>query len=141
MNDAGLALAVHEVHKTSDGSTMLDPKGIPYTLAFRRLLEECTTVAEAEKTLRAMKRTTPLNLSICDKNGGAIFEITTKNLIVRKPDSDIAACTNHFCSKELGAGVKCDRLPKLDASRDAREKFTLADVAKKLDAVSFSSGT
>ena len=53
MNDAGLALAVHEVRKTKDGSPGLDIKGTPYTLAFRRVLEECSTVAEAEKLLRA----------------------------------------------------------------------------------------
>lgn len=141
INDAGLALAVHEVHSTKDNSVKLDPKGVPYTLAFRRLLEECTTVAEAEKLLRDMKRTTMLNLSVCDKDGGAVFEITTKNVVVRKPDEDIVACTNHFCSKELGTGVKCNRLPKLDASRAAKEKFGLADMAKKLDAVNFADGT
>jgi len=141
MNDAGLALAVHEVHKTNDGSPGLDPKGIPYTLAFRRLLEECTTVEEAEKVLRGMKRTTTLNLSVCDKNGGAVFEITTKTIVVRKPEADICACTNHFCSKELGAGVHCDRLPKLDACREGKEKLGLAEVAKKLDAVNQGQGT
>jgi hypothetical protein len=141
MNDAGLALAVHEVRKTKDGSAHLDPKGIPYTLAFRRILEECGTVAEAEKLLRGMKRTTMLNLSVCDPNGGAIFEITTKNVVVRKPEADICTCTNHFVSKELGAGVGCDRLPKLDAAREAKEKIGLDEVAKKLDGVNQGSGT
>jgi hypothetical protein len=141
INDAGLALAVHEVRSTKDGSAKLDPKGVPYTLAFRRLLEECTTVAEAEKLLRGMKRTTMLNLSVCDKDGGAVFEITAKNVVVRQPEEGVVACTNHFCSKELGTGVKCDRLPKLDASRSAKEKIRLAEVAKKLDAVSFRDGT
>jgi hypothetical protein len=141
MNDAGLALAVHEVRKTKDGSSGFDPKGIPYTLAFRRLLEECTTVEEAEKLLRDMKRTTMLNLAVCDKNGGAIFEITTKNIVVRKPEADICTCTNHFCSKELGAGVRCDRLPRLDASREAKEKLGLADMMRKLDAVNQGDAT
>jgi isopenicillin-N N-acyltransferase like protein len=141
MNDAGLALAVHEVRKTKDGSVSLDPKGVPYTLAFRRILEECTTVAEAEKLLRGIKRTTMLNLSVCDKDGGAIFEITTKNVVVRKPEADICTCTNHFVSKELGAGVVCDRLPKLDAARDMKTKLGLAEVAKELDAVNQGSGT
>jgi hypothetical protein len=141
INDAGLALAVHEVRKTRDGSPRLDPKGVPYILAFRRLLEECATVGEAEKLLRDMKRTTMLNLSVCDKNGGAIFEITTKNVVVRQPEADICACTNHFCSKELGAGVPCGRLPKLDACREAKGKLGLADVAKKLDAVNQGDAT
>ncbi len=141
MNDAGLALAVHEVRKTKDGSVSLDPKGIPYTLAFRRLLEECTTVAEAEKLLRGMKRTTMLNLAVCDKDGGAVFEITTKNVVVRPPEADVCTCTNHFVSKELGTGVHCERLPKLDAVRDAKAKLGLAEVAKKLDAVNQGAGT
>jgi isopenicillin-N N-acyltransferase like protein len=141
MNDAGLALAVHEVHKTKDHSVSLDPKGIPYTLAFRRLLEECTTVEEAEKLLRGMKRTTMLNLAVCDKSGGAIFEITTKTVVVRKPEDEVCTCTNHFVSKELGAGVACDRLPKLDAVREAKTKLGLAEVAKKLDAVNQGAAT
>jgi isopenicillin-N N-acyltransferase like protein len=141
MNDAGLALAVHEVHKTKDHSVSLDPKGIPYTLAFRRLLEECTTVEEAEKLLRGMKRTTMLNLAVCDKSGGAIFEITTKTVVVRKPEDEVCTCTNHFVSKELGVGVACDRLPKLDAVRETKTKLGLAEVAKKLDAVNQGAGT
>jgi hypothetical protein len=141
INDAGLALAVHEVRKTKDGSPGLDTKGIPYTLAFRRLLEECSTVAEAEKLLRDMKRTTMLNLAVCDKNGGAIFEFTTKNVVVRPPEADVCTCTNHFCSKELGAGVHCDRLPKLDVARDEKGKMGLAEVAKKLNAVNQGGAT
>ncbi len=141
MNDAGLALAVHEVNRTKDDSPKLDVSGIPYTLAFRRLLEECTTVAEAEKLLRDMKRTTMLNLAVCDKNGGAIFEITTKNVVVRSPEDSVCTCTNHFCSKELGVGERCDRQPKLDASRATKEKLKLTDVAKSLDAVNQGEAT
>jgi hypothetical protein len=141
MNDAGLALAVHEVRRTKDGSPGLDPKGIPYTMAFRRLLEECATVEEAEKLLRSMKRTTMLNLSVCDRDGGAIFEITTKNVVVRKPEGDICTCTNHFCSKDLSVDQHCNRLPKLDAVREATGKIGLAEVAKSLDAVNQGSAT
>jgi isopenicillin-N N-acyltransferase-like protein len=141
MNDAGLVLCVHEVRKTGDGSQGLDPRGIPYTLAFRRLLEECSTVAEAEKLLREMRRTTMLNLSVCDRDGGAIFEITTKSVVVRKPEADICACTNHFCSKELNAGVRCNRLPKLEATRTTTGKLGLEDIARKLDAVNQGEAT
>ncbi len=41
------------------------------------------TVAEAEKLLRDMPRTTTCCLTLCDKNGGAVFEITPTNLEVR----------------------------------------------------------
>ena len=68
MNDAGLALAVHEVFLSRDGATIFNPKGVPYTFCFRRILEECATVEEAEKLLRATPRTTILNLALCDPN-------------------------------------------------------------------------
>ena len=42
MNDAGLALAVHEVFVARDGGSLFNPKGEPYTFCFRRILEECT---------------------------------------------------------------------------------------------------
>src|SRR5262249_32277383 len=129
INDAGLTLCVHEVRKTKDGSPGLDPTGIPYTLAFRRLLEECSTVSQAEELLRGMQRTTMLNLSVCDGDGGAIFDLPPKAVIVRKPEADFCACTNHFISKERAAGVSCARLDKLDASRSATKKFGLEDVA------------
>ncbi len=58
MNDAGLSLAVHEVFFTRDGSPMFNPQGMPYTFCFRRILEECVTVGEAERLLRSLPRTT-----------------------------------------------------------------------------------
>ena len=141
INEAGLCLAVHEVHSTRDGSLRLDVKGIPYTLAFRRLLEECSTVKEAENLLRSLKRTTMLNLVICDPNDGAVFEITSKNLVVRRMENGICACTNHFCSKELGTKTKCKRLPILEECRRGEDKLNLADVARKLNAVNQGRAT
>jgi hypothetical protein len=140
INDAGLCLTVHEVHSSKDGSPGLDSKGTPYTMCFRQLMEECRTVAEAEKMLRGMKRTTMLNLAVCDKNGGAIFEITTKNVVVRPAEDGLCYCTNHFCSKELGTGVRCRRLPRLDECRRMK-KLGLDDVARKLDAVNQGEAT
>src|SRR5207249_6767956 len=49
MNDAGLCLVTNEVTSTSDGSLKYDLKGVPLILAFRRIMEECSTVDEAEK--------------------------------------------------------------------------------------------
>lgn len=62
MNAAGLAVA--------DGSAKLDVEGVPYTLALRRVLEECGTADEAERLVRSLKRTTMQNLAVCDKAGG-----------------------------------------------------------------------
>jgi isopenicillin-N N-acyltransferase-like protein len=132
MNDAGLALATLEVYKSKEGSAF-NPKGVPYTLGLRRILEECTTVAEAEKLLRSMKRTTLNNLAICDKKSGAVFEVTPKTVVVRRPVRGICPCTNHFCCKELKTGTRCRRFAILEQSRNM-DQLKVSDVAKKLDA-------
>ena len=101
MNDAGLCIAVLEIYSANDGSKSFDPEGTPYAMCYRRILEECTTVAEAEKLMRSMKRTTRNSLAVCDRDGGAVFEITPKTVIVRKSDDGLCAATNHFRTKEL----------------------------------------
>jgi hypothetical protein len=134
MNDAGLTLAVLEVYSAGDNSVKFDAEGTPYALCFRRLLEECATVDEALKLLKSMKRTTRLNLAICDPKGGAVFEITPKTVAVRRSENGICPCTNHFCTKELGTATRCWRYPLLEKSKEM-EKLAVADVAKKLDEV------
>jgi predicted choloylglycine hydrolase len=133
MNDAGLALATLEVYSTQDGSTKFNSKGVPYALCYRKILEECTTVAEAEKLLRSMKRTTLMNLAVCDKKGGAVFEITTKSVVVRRPEKGICPCTNHFRTKELATNMRCQRYAALEKCAELK-KVDLATIAKKLDA-------
>jgi hypothetical protein len=115
MNDAGLAVAALEVYAAKDGAPRLDPKGVPYTLCIRRLLEECTTVAEAEQLLRSMSRTTMNNLAVCDKKGGAVLEFTSKSVSVRRPGDGLCACTNHFRTKDLAIpqAMNCDRYAQL----------------------------
>ncbi len=134
MNDAGLALAVLEVYSSKDRATVFDPKGTPYALGYRRILEECTTVAEAEKLLRSIRRTTYNNLAICDKEGGAVFEITPKSVVVRRSEQGVCPCTNHFCTPELCTGVRCRRFATLCRCRDLKT-VDVAAVARKLDAV------
>ena len=53
----------------------------------------------------------------CGSNGGAVFEITPKNVVVRKPVKGICACTNHFRSEELATNKKCYRYDILARSR------------------------
>jgi hypothetical protein len=134
MNDAGLTLAVLECYSANDNSLKFDAEGTPYALCFRRLLEECTTVDEAEKLLKSLKRTTRINLAICDKKGGAVFEITPKTVAVRRAENGICPCTNHFRTKELGTQAKCWRFPLLEKSKEM-EKLGVADVGKKLHEV------
>ncbi len=113
MNDAGLTLAVLEVFSARNGEGGFDSKGTPYAMCYRRLLEECTTVDEAEKLLSSMHRTTTTNLTICDKNGGVVFEVTPKSVIVRKAEDGLCACTNHYRSEKLATSLKCRRYEAL----------------------------
>jgi isopenicillin-N N-acyltransferase-like protein len=134
MNEDGLTLAVLEVYSSNDDSLKFDAKGTPYAICFRRLLEDCATVEEAEKLLKSLKRTTRINLAICDKKTSAVFEITPKNVVVRPADNGILPCTNHFRSKELGTGAKCWRYPILEKSKEEKG-LNVRDVAKLLDEV------
>jgi hypothetical protein len=134
INDAGLAVAVHEVHFTADDAPKLNPDGEPYTLLFRRVLEECTTVAEAEKLLRAAARTTLLNLAACDQQTGAVFELTPKTVHVRKADDGVIACTNHFRTPGLARWQVCLRYPQLVLAGQ-KESLAVNDVAEALHKV------
>jgi hypothetical protein len=135
MNDAGLCLAADQVASAADGSPKLDPKGVPVVFEFRRVLEECRTVAEAERLLRALRRTTTVALAICDPKGGAVFEITPKTLVVRRSADGFCPCTNHFCSKELATDTRCNRYEALEKSR-ALPTLDLAAVAQAMNAAS-----
>jgi predicted choloylglycine hydrolase len=134
MNDAGLAVAVLEVYASADDSPRLDPKGVPYALCFRKVLEDCTTVDEAEKVLKEMKRTTLVNLAVCDRKGGAVLEITPNHVQRRDGEKGICACTNHFRTKGLRTSLECDRYETLEKSQEMK-KLGLEDIAKKLHAV------
>jgi hypothetical protein len=133
MNDAGLTVAVHEVFFAKDGSSMFNPKGEPYMFCFRRILEECTTVAEAEKLLRAAPRSTILSLAVCDRQGGVVLEITPKSVVSRKGDNGVLVCTNHFRTDELAVPLTtwCPRYEKLIESRKI-DRLDIPEVAKKL---------
>ena len=52
MNDAGLCLTINEITASKDKSGP-DLNGVLMMFLFRKILEECTTVDEAEKMLRA----------------------------------------------------------------------------------------
>ena len=137
MNDAGLALAVHEVFFARDGAPIFNPKGVPYMFCFRQILEECTTVEEAEKLLRATERTTILSLALCDRDNAVVLEMTPDSVVARHGSDGILACTNHFRSEKLSVWPTpqlCNRYPKLIQARKL-DQIDVADVAKKLNEV------
>jgi isopenicillin-N N-acyltransferase like protein len=136
MNDAGLSLAVHEVFLSKDGSLVFSPnlKGVPYTFLFRRILEECATVEEAEKLLRGAERTTLLNLLVCDRKHAVVFELTPRTVAVRRPENGVLACTNHFRTPELAVFKFDRRYPVLAQSADELP-LGVEDIHRKLHAV------
>jgi hypothetical protein len=136
MNDAGLSVTINEISlRKSKDKAGFDWKGVPLLLSFRRVLEECATVAEAEKLLRAMPRTTSCCLTVCDKDGGAVFEITPTNLEVRPPENGVCCCTNHFRTDKLSVGKKCWRYDVLAPLYEQTDKLGVADVFERLDEV------
>jgi len=134
INEAGLALAGLSVTATADNSLPLNVAGTPAGCAARRALEECTTVAEAEALIRPLKPTAMSNVALCDKHRGAVFEITTKQLVVRESREAVCACTNHFRMPELAVDTSCPRYAVLEKCRQMA-RLDLADVAEKLDEV------
>ena len=139
MNEHGLSCTINEIHlNQSKDKPKFNWDGVPTLLAFRRVLEECKSVGDAEKLLRTLKRTTTASLSICDAKGGAVFEITPKAIEVRTPTNDLTLCTNHFTSDKLGVPEKkgCWRLAKLLETQKADGKLGVDDVFAELDAVS-----
>lgn len=137
MNDAGLSITINEISiRKSNDKPEFNWKGIPLLFAFRRVMEECSTVAEAEKLLRGMPRTTTCCLTLCDKTGGAVFEITPTNLEVRSAENGVCCCTNHFRTDKLRVDDKCWRYAKLAPllAKDAG-KLGVKDIFAKLDEV------
>ena len=128
MNDAGLAVATLDVYRSKDGSPMFNPLGTPMMFTFRRILEECTTVKEAEAVLRKAKHTTWMNLAVCDKNSAAVFELTPKTVVVRKPAGHLLSCTNHFRSPQLCVSKQCRRFEALSKSANL-EKLGVKELA------------
>src|SRR5438128_2621648 len=137
MNDAGLCLGVLEICHVKNGEKRFDASGIPFALCYRRILEECKTVEEAEKLLRSMKRTTLTSLAISDPKRAAVFEITPQSVVVRRPEDGIWSWTNHFCTKELEPAFQpdifwtLDRFDILETIRK-RPKISLDDIHESL---------
>lgn len=118
MNDAGLCVATLDVEETADGSVGFEPTGVPLMLVFRQILEECATIAEAETLLKHTQATTRTNLAVCDRERGAVFEITPKQVLRRDSQDALLPCTNHFCMPGLATDQQCWRYELLTAARD-----------------------
>lgn len=137
MNDAGLCLTINEIRlRDSKDKAAFNWKGVPTLLAFRRVLEECTTVVEAEKLLREMERTTSACMTVADATGGAVFEITPKSVEVRAANKGVCCCCNDFRTDALATKANpCKRLEKLLNAEATTDKLGVDDVFNRLDEV------
>ncbi len=132
MNDVGLCVAQLEVNSSADNSPRVSLTGTPVAMCFRRLLEECTTIDEAEKLLNEQKRMMMCNLAVCDRHTSAVLEVTPLTVARRSSEGGLCPCTNHFRTKELATNMQCSRYERLQASR-AMERLGIDDVAKLLN--------
>jgi predicted choloylglycine hydrolase len=140
MNEAGLALAVLEVYDVKPGETSFDARGVPYALCLRRVLEKAKTIDEAVAVLKAMRRTTCINVAIADKNDVAVLEVTPEKIVRREPKKGVVAAANHFCSEELAAddadlGDSPDRQASLEKLRGSKQKPTVERLRAELHKV------
>jgi predicted choloylglycine hydrolase len=148
MNDAGLALGVLEIFETKADEPRFEGSGVPYAICFRQLLEECSTIQEAEVRLRAMKRTTTVSLAMADRNGVAVLEITPAHVVCRQPKQGVSVCTNHFCSdalkpekvKFMAADTK-RRYARLEKASTQADKLGIDDLHHGLDSVNLGDCT
>ena len=136
MNDAGLSVTLNQINlNEAKTKPKMNWEGTPTMLAYRRVLEECGTVDEAEKLLNGMKRATTACMTICDKDGGAVFEITPDQVERRTAVNDVCLCTNHLRTDPLTIGDKCLRYDRLQETQRSGRKLGVADVFADLDRV------
>jgi hypothetical protein len=131
MNADGLAFGANEVRAFADRSPRLDWKGLSVVAANRQLLEDCGTLADAEKWLRAHRSASPILLVTCDRSDGAVFEVTTRTVKARRGEQGLCCGTNHFRCPGLAVGEACPRYTALTGAAK-RDKRTVADVARKM---------
>jgi isopenicillin-N N-acyltransferase like protein len=127
INDAGLCVATLDVEESADESSRFDAKGVPMALVFRQVLEQCTALAEAESLLKGVHATTRANLAVCDRERGAVFEITPDQVKRRDSEDALLPCTNHFRSPGLALDKQCWRYDRL-VSAGGADSLNVAEI-------------
>jgi hypothetical protein len=147
LNQAGLAVAVLEVFDVREGETHFDPRGVPYALCLRQVLEQARTIAEAIRLLEKMHRTTTINLAIADPAGTAVLEISPRRVVRRSGRNGVCIATNHFCSPDLRPDKPVNvtwsfqRFGLLGEMEKSRETVTPEGLRKQLDRVNLGALT
>lgn len=138
INEAGLALAIHEVVDVRPPKRKFNPAGLPYALCYRMVLEQCKTVDEARKFLLGLERSTTTNLLISDRERTAVLEVCPDSVQVRPADAGTACCANHFCLAENKADDQAnpyqsfERFSALQKGCAAPGKVSIAQVKELL---------
>ena len=140
MNDAGLAIGCLDSGPAKDNSPAFC-LGTPLALTFRQILEDCGSIEEAQKLLTAAKRTRSMNLAACDRHRAVVFEITPKNVVARRAEEHLLACTNHFRTPELCVSKECYRYRILQEYWGRSQPFTWQDVAEAMHKVHLGAET
>ena len=135
MNDAGLCIATLDSYYAADKSKGFEPKGVPLAFLYRQIMEECATVDEVEEFLKTKQSTTWMNLAVCDKKTGAVFEMTPKQSIRRNSEDSLLPCTNHFRCQELAGDTRCKRYEAL-LGASSLEKVDVVHLQEYLHAAS-----
>lgn len=97
MNDRGLSLSNHTSRSTANGP------GEPTGFLYRRLLEDCGSLGEAEAALRAAIRPQGNNLALGEARTGKALalECDAKGVARREPTAQGLFVTNHYWMPEL----------------------------------------
>jgi predicted choloylglycine hydrolase len=123
------------------GEAKFNMQGVPYQLCLRKILEECTSIAEAKKLLESMKRTVLLNIAVADPSGVAVFEMSPQHIAQRDASQGVCVCANHFCTDALRPEKPVDplrsfeRFRTLENLRPGDKKYTPDDLRKELNEV------
>jgi hypothetical protein len=131
MNADGLVFGTNDVHAAADGSPLVELKNMPTAVLARRILEECSTIAEAEKLTQANKPASRSIMVLCDREGGGVLEATPKTVAHRGVTHGLCVATNHFRTKKLCLTDDCPRATAL-ARAEQRAKLGVADIAQLL---------
>jgi isopenicillin-N N-acyltransferase-like protein len=96
INTHGLALSMMLVYGHQANEHL---KGQPFPLVFRRLLQECASVRQADSLLQTKPYCTATNLILGDKTRTAArFQLPPNDLVVEytSKENPATACTNHY---------------------------------------------
>jgi len=132
MNDKGLAVAALWAIGAADDSPEFNPLGTPLYLTFRRVLEECSTIEEAEKLLEGGKFTKRIILAACDTQQSVVFEITPKNVVARRAEDHLLASTNQFRTPELSVSTDSQRYAKFQKYWQRKKPLGRSDVEQAM---------